>query len=123
MHMMSGEERKRTLFLWGIAFSFIPLIPFSVGLLKFLEPMSEQKAIGVGAVAGGMADAYLVFGIILTVALPLAGIVLLVRSLSKAHRMRSALSLVCICWSALTVALAGLFAWGFFIYLPRMAGR
>ena len=84
---------------------------------------SEQKATGLGAVAGGIAEAYVTFALILAFVLPIAAIVLLVKSFSGGHRMRALFSLLCILWNALMLALAGLFVWLSFIYLPHAQGN
>ncbi len=92
-------------------------LPLIIGILNSFRGISEQKATGLGAVAGGVAEAYAIFGVILGFVLPVAAIVLLVRSFSVGHRLRSFVSVFHIGLSALSLALAGLLAWMSFIYL------
>jgi hypothetical protein len=69
--------------------------------------ISEQRAIGLGAVAGGLAEAYVTSGFILTFVFEVAAIVLLIRSLSRGHLGRGFVAVISICWSALVLFLFG----------------
>jgi hypothetical protein len=84
------------------------------------QGISEQKATGLGAIAGGVAEAYAIFGLFLAFVLPVAAIVLLVKSFSAGHSARALFSLLYICWSVLTLAFAVLSVW-FFFHLPAQA--
>jgi hypothetical protein len=84
--------------------------------------MFAEKATGLAAVAGGLAEAYVTLGVLLSLGLPVGAIILLLRSFSAGHRMRALISLLCICACALTLALASLFVWTVLIYLPHTAG-
>ena len=118
-----GHDRKRNWFLWGMVLTSTLSIPLILGTFHSFRGISEQKATGLGAVAGGIAEAYMTFALILAFALPIAAIVLLVKSFSGGHRMRALFSLLCILWNALMLALAGLFVWLSFIYLPHAQGN
>jgi hypothetical protein len=118
----SSDERKRKNFLWGTALTWTLSIPLIIGVANGFKGISEQKATGLGAVAGGLAEAYGTLGLILAFVMPIAAIVLLVKSFSGGHRTRAIFSLLYICWSALTLAFAGLFVWVSLIYLRHTAG-
>ena len=118
----SSDERKRKYFLWGTVLTWTLSVPLIIGIFHAFRGISEQKATGLGAVAGGLAEAYVIFGLILAFVLPAGAIVLLVRSFSAGHWARTLLSLLYICGSALTLAFAGLFVWLSFIYLPHTVG-
>jgi hypothetical protein len=94
-------------------------VPLAIGIFHAFRGIWEQKATGLGAVAAGGAEAYAIFGLFLAFVLPVAAIVLLVKSFSRGHSARALFSLLYICWSALALAFAGLFVWLSFIYLPR----
>jgi hypothetical protein len=115
----SSDERKAKYFLWGAVLTWTLSVPLVIGIFHAFRGISEQKATGLGAVAGGVAEAYAIFGLFLAFVLPVGAIVLLVKSFSLGHRMRALFSLLYICWSALALAFAGLFVWLSFIYLPR----
>ena len=118
-----SNDRKKTWFLWGIVLTCLLAVPLMVGLSTTFRGISEQKATGIGAVAGGLAEAYVTSGLILAFVLPLSAIVLLSRSLSRGHGTRELLAVLCICWNAVTLFLAGLFVWLTYVYLPRAGTR
>ena len=112
----SSHDRKRKCFFWGTVLTWTLSIPLIIGIFSnAFKGISEEKATGLGAIAGGLAEAYVTLGLLLSLVLPVGAIVLLVRSFSG-------FSLLYICGCALTLALAGLFVWLSFIYLPHTAG-
>jgi hypothetical protein len=115
----SGDGCKRRWFLWGVVLTWIVCIPAIVGAFNAFRGISDQKATGLGAVAGGLAEIYVMFGLLLALVMPVGAIVLLARSVSRGHRIRTMLSLLHICGSAFTLILAGLAVWMLFIYLPH----
>jgi hypothetical protein len=78
-----------------------------------------QRAIGLGAIAGGVTEVYLTFGLILTFTFLGGAIVLLGRSFSGGHPMRATLSVLSMCWSVLIFSVLGLLAWLFLVQFPR----
>lgn len=110
MNEVSSFDRKYKSFLVGAAISFVLSVPL-VGMFYAFRGISEQKATGLGAVAGGLAEWYITLGLILGFALPVAGIVLLIKSFSWEHWLRNFFSLLCIAWNTLMLTLAGLFVW------------
>ena len=117
------HERKRKWFVWGTVLTCTLSIPLIGGLSNIFRSISAEKATGLAAVAGGLAEAYVTFGAILAFALPITAIFLLSRSFVRGHAARSLFSLLCICWNAVMLALAGLFLWFYFLYLPRAAAH
>jgi hypothetical protein len=115
------NDRKRKWFLWGMVLAWTPSVPLIIGVLHSFRGISEQKATGLGAVAGGLAEVYVTFGIILTFILLVGAIVLLGRSFSGGHRMRALVSMLSICWSALMLFIFGLLMWLFLVQLPHRA--
>ena len=117
-----SHDRKRKSFFWGTILTGILSIPLIIVFLNAFRGISAEKATGLGAVAGGLAEAYVTLGVLLSLGLPVAAIVLLVRSFSAGYRIRALFAILCICACALILALAGLFVWGALIYLPHTAG-
>jgi hypothetical protein len=117
-----SHERKRKSFLWGAILTGTLSIPLVIVFLNVFRGMFAQKATGLSAVAGGFAEAYVTFGVLLSLGLPVGAIVLLLRSFSAGHRIRALISVLCICACVLILALTGLFVWGTLISLPRIAG-
>ncbi|PYX82323.1 MAG: hypothetical protein DMG70_15295 [Acidobacteria bacterium] len=114
-----SQERKRTWFIWGMVLAGVPSVALIIGLFHAFAGISEQKATGLAAVAGGIAEAYVTVGLVLTFMIPVAAIVLLGRSFSSGHGIRALFAALAICWSGLLLSLYGFAAWMFFVYLPR----
>jgi hypothetical protein len=104
------NDPKRKWFLWGMVLAWTASIPIIIGLLDSFRGVSEQKATGLGAVAG-LADVYLTFGLILTFVFLVGAIVLLGRSFSRGHRTRAILSVLSMGWSALMLFVFSLLMW------------
>jgi hypothetical protein len=119
MNDIVSQERKRRWFVWGTVVTATMSIPPIIGMFNTVRGISNSKATGLGAVAGGLAEGYVTFGVVLAFAMPITAIVLLSRSFARGHEARSIFSLVCICWNAFMFALAGLFLWLYLVYLPR----
>jgi hypothetical protein len=109
------DDAQKRRFLWGVLLAWIPFLFF---VLNAFREISTQKATGLGAVTGGFAEAFATFGFATTVVLEVAGIVLLVRTFSKEHPMRTFLSVISISCSGLTLAILGLSLWYFFRLRP-----
>jgi hypothetical protein len=113
------HERKRRWFVWGTVVTCTLSVPLIIGMSNAFNGIAKEKATGLAAVAGGLAEGYVTFGAVLAFAMPITAIFLLSRSFARGHGVRSLFSLVCICWNALMLALAGLFLWLYLVYLPR----
>src|SRR5438445_6946837 len=94
-----SQDRKRTWFIWGMVLAWTPFIPFILGLFHAFSGVSEQKATGLAAVAGGIAEMYTTFALIIAFIIPVAAIILLGRSVSRGHGMCSLYSMLYICCS------------------------
>ena len=62
---MELEKRR---FLWGVSLAWAPWLPLLIasilGLTNGLRGISEQKATGLGAIIGGLAEALTSFGLV-----------------------------------------------------------
>ncbi|SRR6266852_2335405 len=58
------DERRKKLFLWGILLAWLPFVP---DILNAFKGITAQKATGLGAVAGGVAQSLFWFGLVVTV--------------------------------------------------------
>jgi hypothetical protein len=115
-------DRKRKSFLWGTVLTGTLSIPLIIVFFNAFRGMFAEKATGLAAVAGGLAEAYVTLGVLLSLGLPVGAIILLLRSFSAGHWMRGLISLLCICACAFTLALASVFVWAVLIYLPHTVG-
>ena len=106
----SSHDRKMKGFLWGTVFTWA-LSLFIIGINICCRGISEQPSTTIPVAF------YATFGILFFV-LPGVAIVLLARSFSRGHRMRTLFSILHIGWNALIV-FAGLFLWVSFVHLSR----
>jgi hypothetical protein len=115
-YSMSDLQNKR--FLWGVALAWAPWVPAFLGLASTFRMSSEQKAVGLGAIAGGFAEAAATFGLAVALIFEVGALVLLARSFDRGHRLRSSFSVISICLSALMIFLLGLYGWFVFLRPP-----
>jgi len=109
--MEPADEVRKKRFLWGVLLVWTPWIPIGIGLGKALISISRQKATGIGAVAGGLTELFVVWGIGSILIAQVAAIILIFRAFSPGHWIRSLFSVLSICLSALMLLLVGLFLW------------
>lgn len=99
--MMNGEveDARRRRLRWGALLAWSPFVLLVLpAVFDAFRGISEQKATGVGAVAGVFAEAFVSFGFIMAVAFEVTALILLLRTFSKGHSLRSffsVLSLLC----------------------------
>jgi hypothetical protein len=105
------DELKKKRFLWGVLLAWAPWVPILVGLGHTLLGISRQKATGIGAVAGGLTEIFVVWGIGAILIGQVVAMILLFRAFSSEHWIRSSFSILSICLSALMLVLVGLFLW------------
>jgi len=105
------DELKKRWFLWGVALAWAPWIPTLIGLGYALIGVWARKATGIGVVAGGQAELFVVWGVGAILISQVAAIVWLFRAFSPGHWMRSLLSVLSICLSLLMLLLVALFLW------------
>lgn len=117
---LRSQDLSKKRFCWGIALVWLPSVPIILTAVNSFRRISEQKAIGLGAVAGGLVEIYLPVVILLTVGVEVAAIVLLIRSFSRFQVGRTLVSVLSIGWSMLVIASFGLLIWGFYIGRTRL---
>jgi hypothetical protein len=94
-----------------MALAWVPWVPIGIGLGDALIGISRQKATGIGVVAGGLTEIFVVWGIGAIVIGQVAAIILLFRAFSPGHWVRSLFSVLSISISGLMLLLVGLFLW------------
>ncbi len=117
-HQHFGKEW----FVWGIVLAGFSSIPLVVLFFNAFRGISQEKATGLAAVAGGLAEGYATFGLVLSFILPVVAIVLLCRSFPAGNRVLKIFSVLSIGWSALMLVLYSLCAWFFFVEMPHLTG-
>ena len=106
-------QKKR--FLYGLILAWIPLIffivPTAIGIVRSIVQVSNQKATGLGVIAGGVAEVAATFGLVAIIASEVLGIVMLVRASSRNHPARTIIAIVSVVCSGLLLMVLGLFLW------------
>jgi hypothetical protein len=105
------DALKQKRFLWGVALAWAPWVPTLIGLRSVFTGISNTKATGLAALAGGFAEMYVMVGLVATVICEVSATVLLFRAFSAGHGVRSAFSALSICMSALMLLLFCLSLW------------
>ena len=105
----NSEIRDKNRFRWGLLLAWIPLlffiIPSAIGSLVWIK-----NATGLAAVAGGFSEVLATFGLVVAVGSEVAAIVMLLRTLSRDHLMRTALAVISVCCSVVLLGVVG-FLW------------
>jgi hypothetical protein len=102
------DDLKKKRFLWGMALAWAPWIPTLIGLAVAI---SNSRATGIAAVAGGFTELFVVCGIAAILIGQTIAIVMLFRAFSPGHWMRNLFSVVSICLSGFMLLFVGLFFW------------
>ena len=105
------DEQVRRRFLWGAALAWVPGIPMWIGLGYAFVGINNSKATGLAAVAGGVTEAYVTVGLAATLICEVWAMTLIVRSFSRGHGLRGALSILSLCASGLTLTFFFLSVW------------
>ncbi len=115
-----ADAIKRKRFLWGVLLAWVPFLflmfPTAV---TFFSSLSSQKATGLGAVAGGLSESLVTFGLAVTLVFEVCAIVLLLRAFSKGHPLRALFSVLSICCSGIVLFGFGLFLWVYVRFAQR----
>jgi hypothetical protein len=105
------DDLKRRRFLWGVVLAWAPWIPILAGIAYAFRGIWEQKATGLGAVAGGLSEIFVLYGVSAILVGQVASIFLLFQTFSPGHWVRSLFSVLSICLSGLMLLLVGFFLW------------
>jgi hypothetical protein len=105
------DPLKKKCFLWGVLLAWAPWLPAMIGVGNALRGISAEKATGLAAVAGGLAEMFLLFGLVVTVVFEVAAIILLYRAFVPGHWLRSLFLAFSLCLSGLMLLFFGAFLW------------
>ena len=101
MEQLQNQDGGRKLLFWGAVFAWLPLLPIIYSIALDIRELSTQKQTGLGAVAGGLSEVFFTIGLIVAFAVPVTGIVLLLKSFSGGRGLRSLFTVISILWSSL----------------------
>ncbi len=105
------DPLKKSRFLWGVVLAWVPWIPILIGIGRAFKGVSEQKATGLGAVAGGISEMLVLLGLAMMIVGQVAAIMWLSRSFSREHVMRNVISAISIGLSAVMLMVMAGYAW------------
>ena len=83
------DPLKKKRFLWGVLLAWVPWLPTLIGVGNAFRGISAEKATGLAAVAGGLTETFLSFGLLATVVFEVGAIILLVRAFERGHSLRN----------------------------------
>jgi len=110
MHFQNDSAAKR--FNRGLLLTWVPFLLFMIPMFaNAFRGISNSKATGLAAVAGGMAEGLVTFGLAAIVITQFGAVVVLARTFSKGHFLRNCFSAVSMICSILLISLMGLFVW------------
>jgi hypothetical protein len=112
--MKAEADINRQTFVWGVVLAWGPIAFFMLGMVREFMALSAQKTSGLGAVAGGLSEALVTYGLLIGFASPILAIVLLIRAISQsrsASRTFVAVISVCGAGMVLLVSVAALWSW------------
>lgn len=89
--------------------AWVPWVPTIAGLVYAFRGISNTKSNGIAVVAGGLAESFVLWGVITMVITQIAAIVWLGKSFSPAHGWRNVVSVISIVLSGLMLVLVCLF--------------
>jgi hypothetical protein len=98
------DIRPRKWFMWGMILASVPTILMILSFVLILPEISNQKQTGLGAIAGGLTEVAATAGLAVMFLVPVSAIVLLAKSFSKGHGIRSLIAGLSIAWSAVVLS-------------------
>jgi membrane-anchored protein YejM (alkaline phosphatase superfamily) len=97
------QDKKR--FAWGLGLAWVPvLVAIVPGLINAFRGVSQEKATGLAAVAGGYAEFLATFGLVAFVVSQVVAIVLLARGIKREQWGRSMVAVVSIVCSVVILS-------------------
>lgn len=110
MHVESDAISR---FVKGVLFAWVPLLFFIIPIMvSILRTIAPQKTTGIGAVAGGLSEALVTFGLVSMVGCEVYAVCLLAVTFAKGQVLRGVFAAVSIgCGVLLVLTLGALFVW------------
>lgn len=106
---MQNADQKR--FVTAIVLAWGPWLPTIIGLGYALRGISNSKATGLAAVAGGIAESLALWGLVTLIASQAVAIAWLLRGFSRDHWRRNLLAALSLSLSALMLLMVGGCLW------------
>ena len=62
--MKTEADTDRKMFVWGVVLAWSPIALFMVGMVRAILAISRQRTSGLGAVAGGLSEVLVTYGLL-----------------------------------------------------------
>lgn len=109
---MNMANDSAFVFRKGLLFAWVPVIfVLFPTLVSFIRSLSPHETTGLGAVAGGLSQALVTFGIVAFVGCEVYGLILLVRTLSTVSSAAKVLGVLSAGVASLALTFLSLFIW------------
>ncbi len=113
-----------TKFRIGILLAWIPFLVIVIpAFFEVFRGITNQKATGLGAVAGGLSHAFVTFGVSAFVVAQLLAIVFLIRSIGTGGAVQNIFAILSIGLCVVTLAATGLLFWIMLFVIPHLHSR
>ena len=110
MHFQNDSAVKT--FTRGVLLTWVPFLLFMIPMFaNAFRGINNSKATGVAAVAGGIAEGLVWFGLAAIVLTQIGAIFLLARTFNRGNFLRSLFSAISIISSLLLISFMALFVW------------
>jgi hypothetical protein len=106
-----ADDLVKSRFWWGVLLAWAPWVATVIGLAYMLHGVLGAKATGLGAVAGGISEILILWGIAVLLVSQAAAIVWLWGDIRRSSILRSLFVAVSIGMSGLMLVMVGFFAW------------
>lgn len=111
-------------FILGILLAWVPYaVMTGLGLVRAFGEIQNQKATGLGAVAGGLSENFVTFGVVAFLATQAMAIVLLVRCVGMGETSQTILAILTMAMSILGIAATILAFWAVIFVIPHLHNR
>jgi len=102
------DNSNRRTFFWGVVLAWTPIALFVLGIVRAMLEISSQRTSGLGAVAGGLSEVLITYGLLVALASQILAVVLLVRAFTSQQSLkRKFFSAISICCACLVLLLCG----------------
>lgn len=108
----------------GILLAWAPFaIMAGLGFMRAITEIQNQKATGLGAVAGGFSESFVTFGIVAFLATQVMAIMLLVGCIGQGETSQTIVAILSMGLSALGIVATVLSVWAVVFVIPHLPNK
>ena len=111
-------------FILGILLAWAPFaIMAGIGYVRAIGEIESQKATGLGAVAGGLSESFVTFGVVAFLATQVMAILLLIRCVGRGETSQTIVAILSMGLSILGIVATILTLWTVIFVFPHLQNR